>query len=192
MYDSSGGKARATALAAKILLGLANKTAADPSPSVTALRDSSIPLLALDWAREVCLSVGTHKLNLLLRRLRNANFDRVAYESLRRHLRLSWGDSSQILPAQWESWRQILIRFNLFEATDFQNWVAVIAKLATRQWDSPPVLRQVSLGELDTLADDDFSKDKLVILWYTLKSMEELDTPRVAPCSTVPDWASTL
>ena len=181
MYDSTSDRARATAAAAQLLVNLANRAVEGPSPTEAALRESTLPLLALDWTREVCLSVGTHKLNLLLRRLRSANFDKVAYESLKRHLRLSWGDTSQILPAQWESWRQILIRFNLFEATDFQNWLAIIAKLATRHWDSPHVFRLVSLSELDTLAEDDFSKDKLVILWYTLKSMVELDAPRSIP-----------
>ena len=143
-----------------------------------------LTFLAIDWNLEIPTPTGGGgkggtRLAELMRRLRLPKPPKVIYRTLLIAIKINDSEESEIIPLGLESWRSILIRFNLHEPVQFQDRVIIIHRLVSLLMRAPNDLARMEPGRIRNLPGEDPNIRHIVKL-------------RQAPCiATTPTWNSS-
>ena len=76
------------------------------------LNNDCLPLLAIDWGRQILTAISGKRLNELMRRLRLSRSGKSAFRKTPISIKISDNDQSAIFPPDLEIWRRIIICYN--------------------------------------------------------------------------------
>ena len=131
--------------------------------------------MALGWAPALVRAVGYRPLNDVLKYVLQGVLDGPTYRLFADMIAHASDEQIPMADTQWRIWRQLLIRFRLFEVTDIRNWAALIARFDTRGIRPPLCLERIPYAELIAVGWEMPRPDMLIWTWQATR----LDS---APC----------
>ena len=100
--------------------------------------DDVLPMMATGLAPSLVRAGGFMPLNGVLKYARQDVPDAPTYRLLEDTIARASDEQVPSGHTQWRIWRQLLIRFRLFEVTDIKSWVALITRSDSRGIGPPP------------------------------------------------------
>ena len=187
MVSLSGAGQHSRTHALIVLTDNANKILADSTSTKQQKEDALIDMMALGWAPMAVKAIRDRPLNKLPKRIQNEVFDKEEYILSRDMIIFSTDDGVSLEHTQRNLWRELMVRFHLFEITDMRHWVALVAHLDTKGLRTPMRLQRVPFSELLAVGWQLEHPDMLVMLWQAARSdasahtMSLLDKALVSP-----------
>ena len=145
-------------LTANTLSVLKDRTSTD-----SAKMEAVLSMMALDWTPALVRAVGFKLLNDVLKYVRQDVLDGPTYRLFADMIVHASDEQIPLEHTQWRIWRQLLIRFHLFEVTDIKAWVALIARFDSRGIRSPLCLQRIPYTEL--MAADWELPHPVMLIW---------------------------
>ena len=126
-------------------------------------------MMALDWTPALVQAVGFKLLGDVLKYVRQGALDGPTY---RLFADMIVHASDEPIPpehTQWRIWRQLMIRFHLFEVTDIKAWVALIARFDSRGIRPPICLQRIPYTGLMATGWELPHPDMLIWIWHAAR-----------------------
>ena len=155
----------ATVSAAEVILTNIMGILSTTGYSLIKLERALSALGALDWAPGITQQIGITRVTRFFTRLKQSRVKKSDYRFLIKTLMIATPDKSAIFPFDMEEWRRLIVRFDLFNGTDFPEWLSIIAELTTRLIETPAQLALFSYTDAFTFSLL-FEKDECIMrLW---------------------------
>ena len=139
--------------------------------------EAVLSMMALDWAPALVRDVGFKLLGEVLKYVRQDVLDGPTYRLFADMIAHASDEQIPLKHTQWRIWRQLPIRFHLFEVTDIKAWVSLIARFESRGTRSPLCLHRIPYAELMAVDWELPHPDMLIWTWQAARHDS-------APCST--------
>ena len=131
--------------------------------------EAVLALMAIGWTPALVKAVGFKILNDILKYVRQDVLDGPTYRLFADMIVHASDEQIPREHTQWRIWRQLIIRFHLFEISDIKAWAAPISRFRSRGIRSPLCLQRIPYAELIAADWELPHPDMIIWIWQAAR-----------------------
>ena len=133
------------------------------------LDESLRPFAAIQWNRSVINHIAIAKINRLFGRLKRSRTPKATLKLEIDHFHRALSDEPSIIPIQFPEWWGAITRSSLTNLDNSDTWVAAWTSLESHRIPDIAKLANVSLLEIQTIADTSPFGELFISLWKAVR-----------------------
>ena len=131
------------------------------------------PIFGFHWTKELIIKVGSKPINDFLNCIKSTTMVRPRQNTLRKIFNSAYYDQTEIFPAKWEIWKDLITRYHLFEIVPFASWAKLLFRVESLRINTPLDLGELSQTEALTIDTAQEAKGNIILLWQACLCWKE-------------------